>query len=673
MLAKTRIYMEHFFPGPFSSFKRFSLLLLITCLFSSIRAQITTNISDTINKDATAVLAINLQTNSIVVEDPSKFQVNDTVLLMKMQGSSIEETNDVGFGTIGNTNGVGLYEIATVCSVLGNSVSFQNQLVNNYAPTGTLTGKMQMIKVPHYAGDVNVNGALTAPAWNGTTGGVLAFIAEGTVTLNANISMDGKGFRGGHSLNSSYVCIPSSDGMNPAENSTDYFYDLVSGEGACKGEGIAEYIVGKEGGRGNQANGGGGGNNNNSGGGGGGNYGIGGNGGTKQATAGDPLDICRGSFVGEPGSPLDNMGYTLENNCIFMGGGGGSGHADSDEGQAGGNGGGIIIIIANRLRNGHPTVARTISANGDDAQDAGDDGGAGAGAGGAILLQYQVADSRAFNVEAKGGIGGGASYSGSNCNGPGGGGGGGVIWTLNPLGTRVTTDVSGGRHGITAATSGCGGQFTNGATTGHNGIVMTGLNVPQESVAFVSCVLATDMTDFQATTQNQRVYLEWATSLEINHKSFVIERSKDGTIFENIGEVSGRGNADKGTTYEWEDKFPYIGKSYYRLKEVDQFGNYVYSSQVEVNVAPTQVLTLETFPNPVQRNESLNVKLNVPTSGRLILKIRNMVGTELFHYITEVNSGINEIDLLLPKLSAGTYILSSQMKDQFTQHKMVVW
>jgi hypothetical protein len=44
---------------------------------------------------------------------------------------------------------------------------------------------------------INSGKTYTAKAWNGTVGGILGFLANGTVSIVGNISANGKGFRGG--------------------------------------------------------------------------------------------------------------------------------------------------------------------------------------------------------------------------------------------------------------------------------------------------------------------------------------------------------------------------------------------------------------------------------------------------------------------------------------------
>lgn len=72
------------------------------------------------------------------------------------------------------------------------TITTQNVLANTYAAGA------QVIQLAQYT-NVTVNTGITwtAKAWNGTTGGILVFLANGTVTVTGNIIADGKGYRGG--------------------------------------------------------------------------------------------------------------------------------------------------------------------------------------------------------------------------------------------------------------------------------------------------------------------------------------------------------------------------------------------------------------------------------------------------------------------------------------------
>ena len=53
-------------------------------------------------------------------------------------------------------------------------------------------------RVPHFSGlTVAAGSTLTAAAWDGTRGGLLALRVNGTATILGDVAMDAGGFRGG--------------------------------------------------------------------------------------------------------------------------------------------------------------------------------------------------------------------------------------------------------------------------------------------------------------------------------------------------------------------------------------------------------------------------------------------------------------------------------------------
>ena len=414
--------------------------------------------------------------DTITVVSSSAFSVGDKLLIIQMQGATINETNTSNFGDITNMNGAGNYEFNTICEIPSSTEIIVNEIQQTYNPTGMV----QVVYVPVY-NDAIITASLTAAAWNGLTGGILAFECLGTLTMNNGIDLEGVGFRGGSITNSNYSC-------SWLVNEADYHYNIFTGQGAMKGEGVALYINGKTGGRGAQANGGGGGNDHNSGGGGGANGSFGGLGG-ERIKAG--TFNCQGLATGE-GGKLNT--YSNAINKVFLGGGGGAGHENnSNTGTAGANGGGIVFISANTI-NGN---GNAINTNGALVSGNSGDGAGGGGAGGSVLLNVSNYIGSLI-INANGSNGGNVSNIGpSNCNGPGGGGSGGVLWVnQSSVSANISLNNSGGSAGTTIATTqgNCTLNGTNNATAGSNGIILTNLswieaacNIPLTNLSTIIC------------------------------------------------------------------------------------------------------------------------------------------------------------------------------------------
>lgn len=215
--------------------KRLSVLILslFLCFFSNAQ----TEISGVIN-DYALVSAHDYSEcfNQITVDDATAFQADDQVLLIQMRDAQMDESNTSAFGNISDIGKTGLYEINEIDSIDGNNIFLKYQTIQGlFTPTGIL----QMIRMPVYD-DALVTETLTADSWDGNKGGVLAFQVDGQLILDADIDVSGKGLRGG------IATTASSNNCSWLTQQNDYFYNTSSWRGSAKGEGIVNFIAGKE-------------------------------------------------------------------------------------------------------------------------------------------------------------------------------------------------------------------------------------------------------------------------------------------------------------------------------------------------------------------------------------------------------------------------------------------
>lgn len=487
----------------------------------------------------------NTLTNS-VLETP--LSAGDLVLIIQMQGASMDVdltatvnwggnyTTPIGhtgdwasyldlWGQVINYNDAGKYEYAQVSSVSGTStINLTCGLKNNY----NTAGKAQVIRVPRFENlSVPAGTSINPPAWNGTTGGVVAIEVNGNLTIGAGgkIEANAKGFRGGQQSDNT-----SATSGNGSVNDTPFPATSSSDQASEKGEGIGGYTTEyvalfSRYGVSAPANGGGGAHHHNAGGGGGSNVGFGtytgkgvpsptytaiwnlenppiggtssaggGRGGysnsasdQNEAVLGPNQLAWSGDFRRKNGG-LGGHNLTFDATRIFMGGGGGAGDQNNNEGGAGGTGGGIVLLEIYGNLIGSDATTCLIEANGGDGvasnpnnlvatlnNKIGRDGGGGAGGGGAIIISHNGNFPATIGLNAKGGKGGnqnlslGPLQSVNEANGPGGGGGGGQISVS--AGTPIAS-VVGGANGVTTSTQ-ISAFPPNGATGGGAGISNT--------------------------------------------------------------------------------------------------------------------------------------------------------------------------------------------------------
>jgi len=399
------------------------------------------------------------------VTNSAGLSAGDRVLVIQHQGATIYTSNNIDFGSINYYGNAGNYEIATIGSISGNVICFKNYLTHYYSGHEGA----QIVKLASYPHNARITGTITCPAWNGTSGGVIALEVHDTLILSNDIDASGMGFRGG----SPYPNQPRKCG------DTNYVWSLSLGTIGPKGEGLLAIKPSVEAGRGRLANGGGAGNSEKSGGGGGGNANFGGLGGSQSA------DCGLSTTAGIGGLFLD---YSLAKNGIYMGGGGGAGEQNSGQATAGANGGGIVFITAPYLKaNQHKIDASGWSVNTNAGNGVFGDGAGGGGAGGCVLLNINaLLDS--LQVDVKGGNGGNTFLNSATvCNGPGGGGSGGaVLFKSAGIPPAAILSVNGGNPGIVINPfTPCGGTNYD-AEPGQDGLVQGSWMVPENKLPLPS-------------------------------------------------------------------------------------------------------------------------------------------------------------------------------------------
>lgn len=594
----------------------------------------------------------------------------DLIMIIKMQGSTIDVSNTAAYGNVTALNNVGAYELALVRGVIGNVIHTCIPFTKTF--TVNANEKVQVVRMPRLSTLIIVPGAnIIATPWSNGKGGVVALEIDGNVAVHGAVSADGAGYSGGIIDNNS-LAAPSTI--------VDYV-NVNDTHGAEKGESIAgsriQYdAMGGRYGRGAPANGGGGGNTNNAGGGGGANGGIpanwNGNGNPDNTStnwsnawntesAGFSGNLSDGggrggySFAGINHNALavgpDNTSWGGDNRrnvggkggrplvydatTLFMGGGGGAGDANNNAGGAGGNGGGIVYMLITGSLSG----AGTISANGSNGQNTRNthvDAAGGGGGGGAVRLNVQGAISQ-VSVFAHGGNGGSQLLNTAESEGPGGGGGGGHISIVaNPV---ITILANAGANGITSSSSLT--EFTpNGATRGGAGVLVSEPYVgPPVNVCFS---LPVHFVSFRAAIENGMMTLVWTTAEESNLRHYVVEESKDAkhwlqrAVEPALGAVTNK--------YMLKMSAP-LSSVYVRIRSVDYDGKSQFSETrfLKVN-EQSPVLSLS---NTVVEVNSLSVQ------SKTIL-LYNSTG-QLQKVYRNPGTGVVRIDI--SNLPAGVYYL----------------
>jgi len=122
-------------------------------------------------------------------------------------------------------------------------------------------------------------------------------------------------------------------------------------------------------------------------------------------------------------------------------------------------------------------------------------------------------------------------------------------------------------------------------------------------------VLPIELLSFTARLNTKfEVILDWATATERNADKFIIQKSKDGYVFENIGKVHAKGESSSGLSYYFIDKTPSQGTNYYRFQQMDLDGGIHYSDIKSVYIE--KLLNILIYPNPLTLGQQLFIDSN---------------------------------------------------------------
>ncbi|QQS35604.1 MAG: T9SS type A sorting domain-containing protein [Ignavibacteriales bacterium] len=210
----------------------------------------------------------------------------------------------------------------------------------------------------------------------------------------------------------------------------------------------------------------------------------------------------------------------------------------------------------------------------------------------------------------------------------------------------------------------------------------------------IDATLPVELSSFTATINNNFVVLNWTTKTETNNFGFEVERTSNvkgqmSNELQSIGFVNGSGNSNSPVSYVYEDKSVSSGKYSYRLKQIDNDGQYSYSNIVEVDVSVPNKFSLEqNYPNPF--NPTTKIKFTIPQAtyplsgggrgGLVTLKVYDVLGNEVASLVNEYKTAASyEIEFDASNLSSGVYYYqlkagdpSSNSGQSFIQTKKMI-
>jgi hypothetical protein len=169
-----------------------------------------------------------------------------------------------------------------------------------------------------------------------------------------------------------------------------------------------------------------------------------------------------------------------------------------------------------------------------------------------------------------------------------------------------------------------------------------------------------ELTSFTSSVSGRDVKLNWATASEENNRGFDVERlNKTTNNWEKIGFVNGNGTVTHTSNYSFSDSKLDAGKYNYRLKQIDNNGNFKYyslSNTIEIGL-PGKFNLSQNYPNPF--NPVTKIDYDLPIDSKISIKLYDITGREIMALVnTQQSAGNYSIQLNANNLASGIYIYS---------------
>ncbi|MBN8547133.1 MAG: T9SS type A sorting domain-containing protein [Ignavibacteria bacterium] len=200
--------------------------------------------------------------------------------------------------------------------------------------------------------------------------------------------------------------------------------------------------------------------------------------------------------------------------------------------------------------------------------------------------------------------------------------------------------------------------------SGNTGTVIKSYNAP----------LPVELISFTASVRNNTVQLNWETATEVDNYGFEIERKDNSTVWTKIGFVEGHYTSNSPKYYNFSDKPTGSGKYSYRLKQIDNDGEFEYSKEVEVLIdnLPNGYLLEQNYPNPF--NPETSIKFVLKENTKATLKVYNLMGelvATLFDGIADAGR-YYDIKFTGTNLASGFYIYTLDAGKYRQTRKMIL-
>lgn len=188
-------------------------------------------------------------------------------------------------------------------------------------------------------------------------------------------------------------------------------------------------------------------------------------------------------------------------------------------------------------------------------------------------------------------------------------------------------------------------------------IAVTGTSyVPMQFISFKGFV-----------NTDKNIQLNFKTANEVNCASFIIEKSANGISFQEIGKLAAKNSAEN--LYDFLDTKPFSSINYYRIKQIDKDGKFIYSNIISLSTTKATINTVSLYPNPTKDKVTLNI--NAVNAEEATIKLLDALGKTVVLQKASLVRGNQAITFNTQYLQTGVYTIVVAFANETITQKLI--
>ena len=179
--------------------------------------------------------------------------------------------------------------------------------------------------------------------------------------------------------------------------------------------------------------------------------------------------------------------------------------------------------------------------------------------------------------------------------------------------------------------------------------------------------LPVELLSFDAQCADQDIIVRWTTASEHNTLNFIVQRSEEGTMWNDVQTVEAAGNSNTVLNYAIQDMGAARGTKYYRLVQTDQDGVQKIYGPILTNCG-SDATSFLTFPNP--STDEFNILFGTEDiHGDVVMTVSDATGKVVRNVALFIEKGTTS--MMVPSLDLSTGVYQIQLNGENFQSAII--